>query len=293
MGDIVNKYKVLDQINMKLLTRSPTIGKSLLDMTRKTRRDKIDLKLKKVVAEFLEEDCNSRLCPGEKDSISRNRIKKRKKFLPDSMKNLYSRFVETENIKISYAMFFRLRPFWVVSPNVNQKETCLCITHTNMDLTFVSLKRAGIIDFSNHQEMLKFLCCDRYNEGCLLRECNNCKARFLHYHEFDNSVVIKHASWQCIVQEIIDPKTKNKRKVRKNVKQTSNCPPKDLVMKLENELQVFLRDEANIIHQYQSIKILKDNLTEKEAVIHMDFSENYNTKYSEEVQSFHFGGSRT
>ncbi|KAK0074342.1 hypothetical protein PV325_008480 [Microctonus aethiopoides] len=75
-GDIVKKYKVLDQINVKPLTRSPTTEKSLLDMTRKTRKDKIDLKLKKVVAEFLEEDCNSRLCPGKKDSISRNTIKK-------------------------------------------------------------------------------------------------------------------------------------------------------------------------------------------------------------------------
>lgn len=36
--------------------------------------------------------------------------------------------------------------------------------------------------------------------------------------------------------------------------------------------------------RYQRIK--------KDAVIHMDFSENYNTKYSSEVQSFHFGGSR-
>lgn len=47
------------------------------------------------------------------------------------------------------------------------------------------------------------------------------------------------------------------------------------------------------IYQYEIIKSLKDNLTEKDAVIHMDFTKNYNTKYSSEVQSFHFGGSRT
>ncbi|CAH2216930.1 jg27462, partial [Pararge aegeria aegeria] len=64
-------------------------------------------------------------------------------------------------------------------------------------------------------------------------------------------------------------------------------------MKLEENLDIFLKHEANIVHQYQTIKSLKDNLTEKDAVIHMDFSENYNTKYSSEVQSFHFGGSRT
>lgn len=292
-GKIVNKYRVLDQIKIKPLIRSPTIQKSLLDITRKTRTDKINLKLEKLVIEFFEDDCNSRLCPGKKDSITKNKIKKQKRFLLDSMKNLFSRFIQTKNIKISYTMFCRLRPFWVVSPNVNQRETCLCVTHTNLDLTLFTLKRAGIIDFSNHQEMLNFLCCDRYKEECLLRECNNCKSRCLHYHEFDNSNVINHASWQCIVEEIIDPKAKIKRKVRKYVKRTTNCPPKDLIMKLENELPVFLRHVVNIVHQYQVIKSLKDNLTETEAVVHMDFSENYNTKYSEEVQSFHFGGSRT
>lgn len=35
-----------------------------------------------------------------------------------------------------------------------------------------------------------------------------------------------------------------------------------------------------------------DNLEKGEAVLHIDFSENYNCKLSEEVQSHHFGGSR-
>lgn len=41
-----------------------------------------------------------------------------------------------------------------------------------------------------------------------------------------------------------------------------------------------------------AIKFKKDTLTEKDAIIHVDFSKNYQTKYAEEVQSFHFGGSR-
>lgn len=37
---------------------------------------------------------------------------------------------------------------------------------------------------------------------------------------------------------------------------------------------------------------MKDNLKENEAIIHFDFSENYACKYSQEIQSAHFGGSK-
>lgn len=292
-GKIVKKYKVLNQINMKPIRQSSTANKSLLDITRKTRNDKTKSKLEKIVAEFLEEDCNSKLCPGKKDCITKGKIKKQKRLLQDTMKNLHTKFIKTKNIKISYTLFCQLRPFWVVSPNIHQRDTCLCITHANMELTLASLKQANIRSFPSYQSVLNYLCCDRYNEKCLMRECRNCKRRSIYYYEFDNSVLIKHSSWQCVVEDIFDTKTKKKRRVRKYTKITSNCAPKDIVAKLEVNLDIFLKHEANIVHQYQTIKSLKDNLTDKDAVIHMDFSENYNTKYSSEVQSFHFGGSRT
>lgn len=37
---------------------------------------------------------------------------------------------------------------------------------------------------------------------------------------------------------------------------------------------------------------LKSNLQDDEVLIHVDFSENYCTKYAKEIQAFHFGGSR-
>ncbi|CAH1997473.1 unnamed protein product [Acanthoscelides obtectus] len=112
-------------------------------------------------------------------------------------------------------------------------------------------------------------------------------------NEFDNSRLIKHFAWQIVTENILDKKLEKSRKIRKYTKQTSYCAPKNIVMKLEANLGSFFKHEANIVHQYQTIKHLKDNLTDRDAVIHMDFSENYNTKFSTEVQTFHFGGSRT
>lgn len=55
-GKIVKKYKVLNQINMKPIRQAYTANTSLLDMTRKTRNDKTNSKLEKIVAEFFEVD---------------------------------------------------------------------------------------------------------------------------------------------------------------------------------------------------------------------------------------------
>ncbi|VEN58242.1 unnamed protein product [Callosobruchus maculatus] len=45
-------------------------------------------------------------------------------------------------------------------------------------------------------------------------------------------------------------------------------------------------------HQYDAISRIKADLDSGEALVHIDFSENYGCKYAEEIQSAHFGGSK-
>ncbi|CAH2100821.1 unnamed protein product [Euphydryas editha] len=54
----------------------------------------------------------------------------------------------------------------------------------------------------------------------------------------------------------------------------------------------FLNHVHKIKFQHNAIKTLKNNLSVQEAFLHVDFSENYSLKFAEEVQAFHFGGSR-
>lgn len=54
----------------------------------------------------------------------------------------------------------------------------------------------------------------------------------------------------------------------------------------------FMAHEAVIKHQYAVLKYLRYNLNENEVLLHIDFNENYSLKYSEEIQSFHFGANR-
>lgn len=58
-----------------------------------------------------------------------------------------------------------------------------------------------------------------------------------------------------------------------------------------NSVDKFLKHVGNIVHQYEAITNLKAN-KQNEIVVHIDFSENFQLKLSEEIQAFHFGGSR-
>lgn len=80
--------------------------------------------------------------------------------------------------------------------------------------------------------------------------------------------------WKHSKELIKDIKTKQDRYVTKYKKEMYNLKPRDLVMQLEeSDLPKLLQHEQNIVHQYKTIKSLKETLTEKDAVIHMDFSE--------------------
>lgn len=237
---------------------------------------------------------NSRQTAGKKEFVTRKQIKKQKRYLQDSMKNLHEKFLKTMPIKIGYSLFTRLRPFWVVPPKLSNRDTCACTVHENMDLQLDALRKANILTtVSNHQSMLKMLCCDRYAERCLERTCDECRLKTLTYAEFDDSRPISIKQWVSKKESIYDLKTKKERFVMKCKKETQDILPADLIIKLENDLTKFFRHSFNIQHQYNVITQLKECLSENDVLVHMDFSENFCTKYNQEIQSFHFGGSRT
>lgn len=49
----------------------------------------------------------------------------------------------------------------------------------------------------------------------------------------------------------------------------------------------------NIGNQLKHYRLTKENLQENEALLHIDFAENFQTKLSREIQSMHFGASQS
>nr|CAH7752860.1 unnamed protein product [Callosobruchus chinensis] len=287
-GKLVDKYK-LWRYNSKTITYKKT-GHNLTTFHKKNSQ----LILQKKVQEFLEDDSNSRQTAGKKEFVTKKNVRKQRRYMLDTLRKLHQKFMKVTALDISYALFCRLRPFWIMQPSLQNRNTCACIVHENIDLKLKALKRAKVLStVDSHQKLLETLCCDRYNEKCLERTCSDCCSKALLYNEFNNDNMILLEQWTNKRQIITDTKTNKNRFVTKYKKETVQVLPRDLILKLQIDLKTFFHHVFKIVHQYNSIKSLKQSLTEKDVIIHMDFSENFATKYNQEIQAFHFGGSRT
>lgn len=208
---------------------------------------------------------------------------------------LYNVFKKKNNSNVSYSLFCKLRPFWVVFPKVSARDTCLCITHENMKLLISALNRNNIIQQKNWYEVLSQICCTTDSTQCLKRECSECKTQKLMFSltEEQKTKEVLYQQWKTRKEKRISAKTKKEITVQRTVKETLEATSYELVCKINQEyLPTFLHHTLNIVHQSSEIKKLKRTLKKTELFLQIDFSENYLCKYACEPQSVHFGASR-
>lgn len=110
---------------------------------------------------------------------------------------------------------------------------------------------------------------------------------------FMNLMVLRRQNYSQWVTRKVTVVIKGKEELRmKTLKETYDCTNYELVQILPRNIYPYMKHLNNILHQHKAIKKIKQSLSEEEVLLRCDFSENYNCKYSEEVQSMHFGGSR-
>lgn len=275
----LKKYGVLSKVNF-------SIKKKLIE--KKVREKKI-AEIKRRVENFLQEDVNSQVAPGKHEFIKTDGVKKQKRYLIDNIKNLHAQYCEKWG-RISYSTFCKYRPRWIVHPS-SKRDTCQCKLHANVELLIKSLKKANIIKESSATEVLQNVCCNIYNRKCLERKCQSCKNKVTTYQEFDNSKNIVYHEW-IFEKQVYKGKDGKQKDKRVTLKQKKVDTPRNIIHKFETLLINFFTHILNITMQYLAIKQLKENISVNEVLCHVDFSENYLLKYNEEIQSFHFGGSR-
>uniref|UniRef100_A0A1B6J1Y9 Uncharacterized protein n=1 Tax=Homalodisca liturata TaxID=320908 RepID=A0A1B6J1Y9_9HEMI len=241
------------------------------------------------VIQFYEDDTVSRICPGKRDFIIKNKEKKQRRVLLDYKKNLHKRFVIESNINISLSTFSRLCPFWITSPKAADRETCACIKHQNIDLKINALRKLKVISQNNANDVIDTIACDPRNEFCMMNLCEKCENSHISY-QYDNDFKVKFYQWQTVKEEKV---IKGKRKkIVKIVKKKNIQNVSELCNELNNELIAFKKHVYYYIQQSSKLKQLKANLTEGELLVRIDFSENYIAKHTEEIQSAHFGASK-
>ncbi|XP_045489803.1 trichohyalin-like [Pieris rapae] len=293
-----NKKKYYNMLKLKSLHKYKLLhaAKPFFkhDTSKRQKPRKISAKMLKVkddVIKFLEKDENTRMCPGKKDYLKSKEGKtQQKRVLYDTLYNLHQKFLGTVNYKISLATFCKFRPFWITWQNVNERNTCKCVKHANIELMISKLHEVKALKFSSVTAALASVTCNVHSTKCLFRECSTCKERTLEYYLPMPNQLVTYRQWIYEVSSF--EKDGKQRSVRKPVKKEYRVKLKQLVQDLEAALPVFFQHVGTIAHQYQAIQNIKNNLTINDVLIHVDFSENYCCKYNEEIQAVHFGGAR-
>ena len=128
---------------------------------------------------FLEQDENSSISSNKKDFIAKNKIKKRKRFLSNTIDNLFLKFKPHNTLNISRSEFYRLKPFWIVYRKITGLDTCLCKPHSNMKFLIEKLYFHKLLQSKSSEKFITLLRCDTKNRLCLYGECIECKNHFV------------------------------------------------------------------------------------------------------------------
>lgn len=283
-GNILNKYK-LQKHAQTYFGYSKKRAKYPVDLTYHGRRCVSRNEIRKKVTSFFLRDDVSRMTTGRKQTVTRLKKKMQKRLLTDTMKNLHRRFLSEHIGHMSYTSFCRLRPFWVVTPSSSDRDTCLCKKHENLQFMANALQSQGLLSSRNIEEMSEVTMCDPKAKVCAYGECSKCLLTCHPMLKTPGEGKIRLSQW--MTEKI----TKDEKVSTITVKREITTKEHDLNTDFQERLLHFRRHVFNIKWQFDAYRELRRSLKHNESLLHIDFSENYSCKYSEEIQSVHFGGS--
>lgn len=291
---MLKKYRMVNRIhNEGILTRYRQ-KQAVNGRTNKEKRLTRVAKIKREIGNFFKDDSNAFPSPSKKDTITRKKEKMAKRYMTASCKELHQKFMKTTKLQISYSTFTRYKPFWVVALDINKRDTCLCSHHANFQFKLKKAQNVGLISYTTTSEFLSKTCCDIKSKACVFGTCDKCakkkqipKDLLKPFKNFD----VFYQQWILREEERKTSKG-NDIKVKLTTKEKVYCSTGELLEKISDELPKFSLHCFNIHHQQNFFNFLKNNMTETEAAIMIDWSENWICKCAEEVHSAHFGASK-
>lgn len=177
--------------------------------------------VRKEIEEFYLRNDVSRMTAGKKECRTFNKKKEQIRYLIDTISELHSLY-KKQGGKYSLSTFYKYKPYYVISPNVQNRETCLCIKHSNNEMLLMAMKKYKILqNFRTVMDVVKHLCCDTRSKECMYGECNACKNKTINYMEMDNTAEDK-VEWKqwAVVNHTY---SKIEKKSTKDVTTKKNC----------------------------------------------------------------------
>lgn len=147
-----------------------------------------------------------------------------------------------------------------------------------------------MIPSSNVRTFIESLRCNVTTKKCMYGECSNCKTKNVPL--IDNTDMSYYFQWITHKESRLGKKDKVF-EVTITSKKKINCSVSDMIKELNSRLPEFLRHCYDTSHQHKALQSIQLNLKANEVKSIIDFSQNYVGKYASEIQSVHFGASKT
>ena len=252
---------------------------------------------KKVLSFYLL-DSISRQSPGKKDFVVSCQNGKKehlqKRHLLFSLKEVHALFLkENPAAKIGLSKFSSLRPVNALLSSDMPRNVCMCQYHENIKLICDCLSKE-IPEFPNYSgDFVDNFVCSSNSEECMLGKCMNCP-NWLETITEETALESPTMWYEWDRVEVVVPTASSKKdseakKVVKKVKKI--CKEgniSDVIASLQRKLPTFLE---HVFIKRQQSKYFEDrlaNLDKEEAVVQVDFAENYTCKYQDEIQTAHW-----
>lgn len=195
---------------------------------------------------------------------------------------------ENLTVKIGLSKFCSLRPQHVLLSSKIPTDVYLCQYHENVKLLCDRIQKE-VEHFPTYSASFvsNFVCSDE-SELCMLGKYQKCPAWLDDIKERASSPdnLIAWYQWERVEQVVNGKKGKSIKKMEKVC-----CEGKviDAIGALEDKMPSFLEHVFIKREQARYFEEKKEHLLEKEALVQVDFAENYMCKHQDEIQTAHWG----
>ena len=219
--------------------------------------------------------------------VNGKKQKIQKRHLLWSLQETYALFKkEHSSVKIEFSKFCSFCPQNVLLSGQYPKKACPCSYHENIHLSCDCLSKS-IPDFPAYSgQFVDCFVCSPDSKLCMLGQCDKCPQWLETVSEEDLSLIVNWYQWERVVRKTDGKEYSMVKKMQKVCKEgTVN----DVLAVLKEKLPKFFKHVYNMRQQSKYFESKIEHLQAHEAVVQVDFPENYTCQQQDEVQTQYTG----
>ena len=231
-----------------------------------------------------------------KDTIVTGKLEAHRHIYTTSFRKLHKSYNRENPMNyVSHGLFHQLKPFYITSPTVNEKESCLCIKCQNVHGLYEPLKKYDKTLPSSLTEFLtKNFTCEKDNKlsfvklDCIRSTCSNhCQISTTQQRNFVEKTPKKYYTFDKVPTFYYN---KDGKKVTYDrvTRVDKEATLDELYQKLNDVAQDYLEHRHSVVADRSFWAYMHEVLDQP--YIHLDYSQNIALKPKHEVQAMHFSG---